>query len=214
MDELKLPQIILYSRGDRVPNDYLKINSTSKSKEEWSRQFSPFYLGPVEVTPMGPCVSQNMENAWQYSKRYKGQSIDEWAAWADIGFSQTKAVRFPMGRGAKPMFSYWQGEELSYIAARFKIYGPLYEWCILNHAYDSFLRLKKLVDDGTKIAIFDYDGYFYQGEDMSLDDVIYNPKRKMGHSFILMGMLQNDRFWEKDYDVSKVKARSVKRLKL
>jgi len=41
-----------------------------------------------------------------------------------------------------------------------------------------------MVDNGTKIAIFDYDGYFYQGENMSLDDVIYNPRHAMGHSYL------------------------------
>ena len=29
----ELPQVIVYGRGDKIPNDYIKINSTSKSGE-------------------------------------------------------------------------------------------------------------------------------------------------------------------------------------
>lgn len=152
-DQLNLPQIILYSRRDQVPGDYLKINSTSTSKEKWSRKFSPFNLGPVEVEPEEgkKQISQTMENAWQYLKRYKSQNFDEWVEWSTNGWNSTRSVRFPMGRGAKPEFSYWKGEELFYIEARFKIYGFLYEQCILNHAMDSFLRLKTLADAGKKL---------------------------------------------------------------
>jgi hypothetical protein len=46
--------------------------------------------------------------------------------WAKEGWANQKAERFPMGRGAKPEFSLWDGERLGYIDARKRIYAPLY----------------------------------------------------------------------------------------
>lgn len=208
-------QIIIYGRGDKVSDEYEKINVTSTSKDEWARAFSPFFLGPVEVEPfIGEIYKvEIMENAWQYLKRFEGQDLKSWKKWSQEGFKQTKANRFPMGRGAKPLYSYWKGEKLGYIEARFKIYCPLYEYCIMTYAKDSFYKLKKMVDEGKKIALFDFDGYGYHSNNMTLDDVIYNPKKKMGHSFVLLGLLTNNKFWEKEYDKNKIKPLSCPRLK-
>jgi hypothetical protein len=49
------------------PGD-LVVNATSRSKD-WSQSLSPFFCGPCEL--YNGYVSQNMENAWQYSKVYE-----------------------------------------------------------------------------------------------------------------------------------------------
>lgn len=71
-----------------------------------------------------------MENAWQYAKVYKqhthnGAPTSDYWDWARAGWSNPSAVRFPMGRGAKPEYSLWDGQRLGYIEARKKIYAPL-----------------------------------------------------------------------------------------
>lgn len=211
---MNFPQIIVYGRGDKVPEHYIKINTTSRSSESWARKFSPFLLGPIEIKPLNETIkSQVFENAWQYSKRYDIQDLEEWKKWSSLGFANNNAVRFPMGRGAKPMYAYYHGETLDYIESRFKIYAPLYEKCIKEHASESLNKLKKLIDEGNYIALFDYDGYYHYGKDMSLDDVIYNPKRKMGHSFVLLGMLTNNYFWKKNFDKKKINPVSIPRLR-
>lgn len=48
-----LPHVICYSRGDKVPEGYKIINTTSHSKEQWSKNLSPFYLGPIIVNSTG-----------------------------------------------------------------------------------------------------------------------------------------------------------------
>ena len=211
---MELPQIIIYGRGDKVPDDYIKINTTSISKEDWSKKFSPFLLGPIEVRPLEDSkVSLNFENAWQYSKRYMNQSKEEWNQWSDDGFENNKAVRFPMGRGSKPMYAYYHGKELGYIKARFKIYAPLYEKCIKRYAKEPFKKLKKMIKEGKKIALFDFDGYCHFLKGMTLEDVIYNSRKKMGHSFVLLGMLTKNKFWKEKYNKKKEKIISVPRLK-
>ena len=150
---MNFPQIIVYGRGDKVPDHYIKINTTSRSSESWARKFSPFLLGPIEIKPLNETIkSQVFENAWQYSKRYDIQDLEEWKKWSSLGFANNNAVRFPMGRGAKPMYAYYHGETLDYIESRFKIYAPLYEKCIKEHASESLNKLKKLIDEGNYIA--------------------------------------------------------------
>ena len=78
---------------------------------------------------------------------------------------------------------------------------------------DSFTKLKELISLGNNIALFDYDGYYHYGQGLSLDDVIYNSRRKMGHSFVLLGMLTNDLFWKKDFNKKKIKNINIPRLK-
>lgn len=209
------PQIITYGRGDVVPQDYIKVNTTSHSKELWSRKFSPFLLGPIDVEPFPGDIKTSLifENAWQYLKKYDNQTEDEWKLWSTNGFNNSSPQRYPMGRGAKPEYAYWRGEELGYIEARFKIYAPLYEFCIAKYASDSFDKLQSLVAGGNKIALFDFDGYYHHGKNMSLDDVIYNKKKKMGHSFVLLGLLTDNYFWKKEYDPEKEQNISVPRLR-
>jgi hypothetical protein len=46
------------------------------------------------------------------------------------------------------------------------------------------------------IALWDFDGYdFYLHGRLS--DVIYNEKLKMGHAFVLTGLLTGNKFWER-----------------
>lgn len=66
-------------------------------------------------------------------------------------------MRFPRGRGAKPLYSYWNGKKMSYIEARHQIYAPLYSNAVektiayLFHLYYGFLLL----------LLFDYLLYYY-----------------------------------------------------
>jgi hypothetical protein len=192
--------LTVYGRRDKIPSDYIKYNVTSTSKDKYSR-FSPFILGPCVVKPLGDEIkSKNMENAWQFSKKYKSQTLDEWKVWSMKGFNDIYAHRYPMGRGAIP-----EGKLIDYIEARYKIYSPLYAAAVEKDCKDLLAELKSLYDEGKKIALFDFDGYDYEYTKASLEDVMYNPKRKMGHAFIIAMIITNNRVWEKDYDPKKIK---------
>ena len=209
---METPQIICYSRGDKIPIGYTKVNTTSRSGEEWSKRFSPFYLGPCAVRIDGKLTAVKIfENAWQYSKHYKKHTVQEFNKWSQDGFKKEKASRFPMGRGAKPMYALHNEEKLNYVEARFKIYAPLYEKCINKYCIDSLNRLKTMYENGEKIALFDFDGHGYHLGNLKLEDVIYNTRRKMGHSFVLIGMITGNRFWDAKYDAKKVFEKSVPR---
>jgi hypothetical protein len=173
---------------DKIPDDAIAINTTSRSTN-WSKGLSPFYLKPI-------CVPNcyNVENLWQYSKCYKqhigedGEPTKEWFKWRDNGFSNRRAIRYPMGKGVLPEFSYWYGKKYDYIEARKNIYFPIYsQSVVLSDAYKKLYNLYKTTDED--IYLIDFDGYNHDELGIKLKDVINNPNKKMGHAFCIKVLL-------------------------
>jgi hypothetical protein len=170
---------------DKVPAGAEVLNTTSRS-QDWGRAFSPFLLGPCKL--YSDFVSQNVENGWQYSKVYPehaGSSrivTDEYWKWATQGWANPRAVRYPMGKGAKPLYSLWNGIRMDYIMARKFIYIPLYSNSVMGT--DAFWWLSEIEKD-RDIYLWDFDGYNHRALGMTYEDVINNPNRTMGHAFII-----------------------------
>lgn len=166
------------------------INTTSHSTN-WSRGLSPFVLGPCKL--YDSYISKNVENGWQYAKVYKeyvdnnDNPTDNYFEWARNGWDNPKAVRYPMGKGSVPLYSYWNGNKLSYIDARKKIYIPLYTNALMNSPV-----LSNLIDfyrSNKDIALFDFDGYNYNKLGMSINEVVNCESKIMGHGFVIMMFL-------------------------
>ncbi len=190
--------------GMRQKNKYSStipiINTCSNSTVDWQNDLSPFKLGPCTMynhPQFGWLQALNMENAWQYSKVYNTQMnpatkdpIPAWWTWAQKGWADPIARRYPMGRGAVPEYSYWDGKKLGYIDARKTIYGPLYAKAV--QATQGYMKLFGMYNTLPDLILRDFDGYDHDALNMSLSDVLNNPKRKMGHSFILKMLLTGD----------------------
>jgi len=172
----------LFKFAKDVPNDAIVIDTTSNSGQ--FKELSPFIL------PAPP--ARNLENLWQFSKVYpshlnpNGTINRAWELWREKGWQDTKAHRYPMGKGAVPLFSYWQDEHLDYIQARKKIYIPEYAKNVVET--ESF-RLLANLDDTQNIILLDYDAYDHEKLGMTLIDVVNESKRKMGHAFVLLMIL-------------------------
>jgi hypothetical protein len=173
------------------------VNTTSSSGD--GADFSPFLLGPCNLYHhKGKLLrSENMENAWQFAKVYRehykdGKITEAYWRWALKGWADERAHRYPMGKGRKPEFSLWRGQELSYIDARKKIYGPLYAEQVTQT--EGFEWLKNHYDGNyaKKIVLLDYDAYDHKALGKTLSQVLNDPMRKMGHAFVLMMLLTND----------------------
>lgn len=177
---------------DKPPADAFVINTTSRSND-FGRGFSPFLLGPIKL--WGDHVAMNMENAWQYSKVYPqhvdehGNPTEKWLEWAKQGWADPKAHRYPMGKGAEPLFSWWNGVKLGYVQARKAIYMPLYAKLVVQT--DAFCGLKDLLEAFDDIYLWDFDGYDHRALNMTYDDVANCSYRKMGHAFVI-AMLIDD----------------------
>lgn len=188
-----MEQVITVQYRDKIPKGYKIINCTTQSKDEY-RRLSPF------MTTNPYCYAglsaKSVENAWQYSKIYpeyadeNGDPTPEWFKWRDKGFSYYKAIRYPMGKGAIPLYSWWNGARYKYIEARKRIYVPLYELSIKNNPV--FISLKREYEKGTLLAIRDFDVYRLDLEGLTVKDAINNPDKKFGHGFVLYKMLTQE----------------------
>lgn len=160
------------------------------------RDLSPFCLGPCKL--YHNYTSKNMENAWQFAKVYPehysgfGRPTAAYWSWARRGWEDTKAHRYPMGKGRKPVGSWWDGELLDYITARKNIYAPLYAEQVVKT--DTYHNLKRGIKEKKwhTLILLDYDAYNHHHLRMSLTDVLNNPEKKMGHAFVLSMLLKND----------------------
>lgn len=190
-------KVVSYRERMKYP-EHIVLNTTSRSTD-FCKALSPFFLGPVSL--YGEFTAKNVENAWQYSKVYPehvypdGTVSTSYMTWAINGWNQTRAERYPMGKGAKPLFSLWNGERLDYIEARKKIYAPLYGKAALNTK--EFAILLQWYEEGKNIALVDFDGYDYSSLGMTLHDVANDPTRKMGHAFVLAMLLEYPKLREK-----------------
>lgn len=92
-----------------------------------------------------------------------------------------------MGKGAKPLYSLWNGARLGYIDARKTIYFPLYRDLVRRTA--AYRRLEQIYRTEKSLTLFDFDGYDHHSLGLSLNDVLNNPRRICGHAFILAMML-------------------------
>lgn len=185
----EIPPVRVYGPRDTPPPDLQLIDTTSKGIE-W-RELSPFFLGPCYLYE--GYASERMENAWQYAKVYeehtdgKGNPTQEYWDWAIEGWSNRRAVRYPMGKGRKPLYSLWDGEKLNYIEARKRIYVPLYARLVT--CTETYQRLDQMYINGEAFCLWDYDGYDYLRLGYTLEQVLNNPDRKMGHAFVLAMLL-------------------------
>lgn len=166
-----------------------EIDVTSNSGRYAS--LSPFVLDSRKY------LARRFENLWQFSKVYPDQVDDngepsmDWFKWRAKGFASDRAIRYPRGKGATPLYSYWNGEHLGYIQARKQIYAPVYAelagWT-LGYGHLEWLRDNTNLD----IVLRDYDAYDHIAMGKSFREVINDPDRKCGHGFVLAMMLTGE----------------------
>lgn len=177
--------------GYPEPENVTLINTTSRSNN-WSQGLSPFFAGPVDL--YDGHTSFNVENAWQYSKVYEyyleedGSVGERYLNWAKGGWKTIRGVRYPMGKGVKPLFSYWDGQQMDYIEARKRIYIPLYSAAVQKTS--AFAKLKKMYDAGEDLCLWDFDGYDHKAAGITYDQVINDPAKSMGHAFVIAMLLE------------------------
>eukprot|EP01126_Amoeba_proteus_P027751 TRINITY_DN27491_c0_g1_i1.p1 TRINITY_DN27491_c0_g1~~TRINITY_DN27491_c0_g1_i1.p1 ORF type:complete len:285 (-),score=35.45 TRINITY_DN27491_c0_g1_i1:108-962(-) len=179
------------------------INCTSRAILSWQKELSPFFLGPIPVyykNIQSPCL----ENVWQYAKVYKqhvdsnGDPTEEYWKWAEDGWTQGNAKRFPMGIGARPEYSLWDGKKYPYIPARKAIYSPMYSAAVVKTP--AFQILQSLYEKETVLYLWDYDGHDHHRYHRTYKTVIHDPSKPLGHSFVLAMTVEGQREWEEEGD--------------
>lgn len=184
----------VYVIGPKDKYDLKKSINTTSSSKNWSRGLSPFLLGPVPLYEGAVLpYSQTMESAWQNSKLYpehadeEGNPTREHFEWAKKGWERKRAERYPMGKGHRPLCHWW-GEPLGYIEARRKIYIPLYAKAVAKTR--AFARLREEYVKAGSVTLWDFDGYNHRRMGLTIQEVVRNPDRNMGHAFVLAHLLE------------------------
>lgn len=181
--------LVVGPRESRASYAHLPVVFTVSKAEDWQRELSPFHLGPSPL--YGGHVARCVENGWQFSKCYArdigpaGEILPSYLPWARDGWARP-AVRYPMGKGAKPEFCLWDGQRLGYVEARKQVYWRLYRDAVRQT--DGWKRLVEMHERGP-IALWDFDGFDHDRQGMPLSAVIEQTRRPMGHAFVLKAML-------------------------
>lgn len=180
--------------NEEAPLNCVDINATSRSTG-WGRGLSPFIItgGPTWTGD----YAQNVENLYQFSKCYKchvdsnGDPTEEYFKWAKAGWASKTAMRYPMGKGAVPLYSYWNKKKYDYLEAKEKLYIRMYFRSV--RLTDAYKRLEALYQDckvkNIDLVLRDFDAYNHIKLNMTPHDVMRSPNKKFGHGFVLMFML-------------------------
>ena len=173
----------------QAPAGAVVINVTSVSRD-FGQALSPMLNdGPIEV---GGLTALTVENIWQYTKVYKEHlgKFAEWKAWRDAGFANHRGVRYPMGKGSKPEFSYLNKEtgKLGYIEARKAIYIPAYQQKLDRYCVR---QVNTIIDmlTCTDVWIWDFDVREPNGK--TFQDLAEDPSAPLGHGFVLAKYISN-----------------------
>jgi hypothetical protein len=183
-------QLVVVGPRGKAPEGFSVIDTTSRGG--WAAELSPFNLGPCAL--YGDHIAQNMEAGWQFAKLYRefaddhGQPLPSYWQWAQSGWAcsdwpNKMDLRYPVGKGRKPLCTLWQGEHLAYVEARKFVYAPLYRDAVRQT--DGYATLKLRYDKGERLALWDFDAY----PEADLGRVLHDSHRKMGHAFVLAMML-------------------------
>ncbi len=180
---------------DRPRGANIKIINCCSISKNWSQGLSPFFCGPCEFP--GGEVARNVENAWQFSKVYdvhvdaNGDPTNQYFKWRKRGFDDNKPQRYPMGKGSVPLYSYYEGEKLSYIEARKKIYVPIYSKAVVQtEAFKTLRKEFKSLKENETMWLWDFDGYDHKALNMTYQDAINCEDKKFGHAFVLGFLLE------------------------
>lgn len=181
--------------GPKDPKHPEAILTVSRSTT-WSKGLSPFYLGPIEC--YDGMFARNMENAWQFSKVYAefakdGEPTEEYFKFRNAGWADSKAHRYPVGKGVKPLYSLWKFadgpfQKLTYIEARKRVYVPLYARAVVET--EAYKTLADLYKQKGELWLWDFDGYDHRKLGYTYEQVYNDPVRKAGHAFVLAMLLE------------------------
>jgi len=186
--------ILVLNNSEIAPKNCVELDVTSRSLT-WARTLSPFLLEGGK-TWTGD-FARNVENLYQYSKVYRvhvdknDDPNEDWLRWAKAGWNTKLGIRYPMGKEAVPLYSYWNGKKLGYLEAKEKLYVKMYFRSVRKT--DAYKKLeevyKECLKSGKTLVLRDFDSYNHIKLGMSAQDVLKNEHRKFGHGFVLMFML-------------------------
>lgn len=169
------------------------VDTTSKSATAWSKGLAPEVLGPVRL--YGGRIAQTVRNGFECSKVYSddvgddGQPSQRYWDWATAGWNSLNANAALKEPNARPEFFYWEGNRLSALEARKRVFLSLYRNAVASTP--AFCHLATMVERCPEVVLFDFEGFDETAHDLTLKDVLLDMRRPLSHAFVLKAMLQH-----------------------
>jgi hypothetical protein len=160
---------------------------------------SPMRLGPVQHGQPGFSPAQNLENFWQGSKRFAGESEGDFQTAKEAWFFDLVPRRHKV-KGEKPLYWSWVSSDgtehkLDYVTAR-QFYCHFYEELVLTRG--EWLHLCALsLRHKMNIQICGYDAEPIEPTKEAIYQAYLDPSTSFGHERVLFAMLVIKR--EEDY---------------
>lgn len=192
---IKYGQILTLHPDAPLPDGFtpdLDVDVTSHSTSK-GLQLSPFKLGPVPLDD--GTTALNLENLWQFSGVYEEHwdsvnecPLPEWYAWRDAGYANPLPHRYPMGKGVRPVCTWWDGEALDSFQTRQHLHTPTY----IDSAKETgaWRWLLRELKRGKRVVLRDFDTFDTVAEGITLEAALADPNRKVGHGMILAAELE------------------------
>lgn len=185
---MKIHNIKFCNPRTKAPPGAFVVNTTSVSKD-FGVAFSPMLNQPIEINGIS---AKNVENLWQFTKCYKEhvENPKGWILWRDNGLRKERGVRYPMGKDARPEFSYLTKElgRLDYISARRNIYIPAYIQKLEKYCQP---QVNSLIDILTITDVYLWDFDVRDIGDKTFLEILHDQYEKMGHAFVLAKYISN-----------------------
>lgn len=174
----------LCSPREPAPEGAVVVNTTSRSKD-FGRNLSPFMnQGPIELYGLR---AHNVENFYQANRCWTQEHLDNpngWLEWRANLLNDRHAQRYPMGKGAKPLFGYVNKElgRLDYIQNRKLVYIPAYLQKLDRYCGRWIASLLDLLTVVEHVWLWDFD---VRQTDETFDQILHNEEKTMGHGFLV-----------------------------
>lgn len=170
------------------PDGAIKVNvtSTHAKTSKYRLAFSP--MTPIEGGYKG---YWNFESYWQSGKVFEGIPLEKSNKW----WRELKEAkrRYPNSKGKKVLYSIFDGnhEKYDYVESRKKVYVPEYYNLIKDNKVLEDLRKK--VEDGKDLVIYDFDGPREENGEVScrklsielLKEKINITRHPFGHGYVV-----------------------------
>jgi hypothetical protein len=174
------------------PNEKIKTVDVTSVNVKYRGDFSP-----MTAIQGGYKGYYNFEAYWQSGKIYEGiPEIVTKRWWKNV---KEPKRRYPAPKGTRVLYAKWVNnpEKMDYVTSRKKVYVP--EYFDLMKNTKSATELKKWVEAGNDIIIYDFDGPRTHIGDVttieitvdSLREKINDPTFPFGHGYVVAAWLKN-----------------------
>ena len=158
------------------------VTSSQFKLSKYRRDFSPMHSQEGGYKAPDGHTYLNFEHYWQGGKVWEDLPPETARAFFRAATKPTR--RLPASKKREVMYGAWENfpsQQMEYIESRKRVYVPFYHEYM--HASESFAGLKKQVDAGQNVVVYDFDGpRLHDKQPTCMEVTLDLLKEKINHS--------------------------------